>query len=41
MKYQRGFTLKELLIVIFFVALSLGIFLAGIATFIWLIVKFA
>lgn len=40
MKNQLGYTLKELLVVIFFVAVALSIFIAGIAAFIWLLTKF-
>ena len=40
MKNQLGFTLNELLIAIFFIAVALSIVIAGIAAFIWLVTKF-
>lgn len=40
MKNQLGYTLKELLVVIVFVAVALSIVVAGIAAFIWLLTKF-
>lgn len=40
MKNQIGYTLNELLAVIFFIAVALSIVVAGIAVFIWLVTNF-
>lgn len=40
MKNQLGYTLNELLIAIVFIAVALFIVVAGIAAFIWLVMKF-